>query len=367
MDSATYDDAEERARQAVPSWTWPAMMAPGKFDSGRFPTRAPTLHHLRPLLDAMHQTRFEAVMRELNGVSAAEIDELVAVTRRYCEFAVETFQDSTVVLPMNTLINEFLVSRKLLGLPRRASVLEIGAGCGYLPFFCDRERGFDRRAAIEVTQSLYILQSKICRFLFGATFDDRAMAPLPGVAVGGLSGRLATPHPWHEVQARVTVPVDRHVTLYPWWRIDDALNGSTTYDVVLSNANIREMSYAAFLYYFGALPGCLAPDGVVLIQDLGAPNHHTEVETAMLKALDRNGYRALVNASADTAGARFSTQNLLLVREGHPHWDDARSPCSEARFPAEIPLVRSVFGLDRPQHERLDRAKLFQLFLQKVG
>lgn len=144
------------------------------------------------------------------------------------------------------------------------------------------------------------------------------------------------------------------------------MDGGQIYDVVAANPNIREMSHPAFLYYFGALEHCLAEDGVVLIQDLGAPPSHPGVEKAMYQALNSLGFRALVNATVSTPGARFATHNLLLVREGHPNWHDAGTRCDEPHFPDEVPLVRSVYRLDRSTGAFLDCASLFQLFRQRT-
>lgn len=366
IDIATYDHAETTAHGAVRSWTWPAMMVPTTFTGGGFPVRAHTLHDLRPLLDAMHYYRFERTVAELNGLADDEVEELLQALVRFCRFAAETFGEVDIPLPLNTMITCFLTSRKLMGLPKRARVLELGAGCGYVPFFCPRNRGFEERHQVEVTQSLYILQSRINAFVYRGRLKDFAMQPPPPARVGTMADRMALRHGWHEPQGRIRLAVQAEATLYPWWHIDDALDSSRKYDVVVSNANLAEMSHAAMLYYFDGLTRCLAPDGVVLIEDLGAQS--TDGDYAIrLRTLTQLGYRPLVHGDGAVSGGRLATDNLLLVRDGHPNWNDAGARCQDKHFPDHLAIVRAVYGLDRPKARMLSRSDLFTLARQRLG
>jgi hypothetical protein len=261
IDVATYDHAETTARGGTLTWTWPAMMTPNVFAASGFPLRISTTHELRPLLDAMHYQRFRPTLDELNGLSEAETQEFLDGLQQFFVFALETFGAGEIPVPLNTLLVNFLTSRKLRALPRRARVLEIGAGCGYLPFFCPESAGFEQRHQIEVTQSLYILQSRVNAFLYRAAFNDLALEPAPTARIGRFSRQMRLHHGWHEPQYRITLKMATRATLYPWWRIDDALDDEMEYDVIVSNANLAEMTHAATVYYFDMLQHRLAPDG----------------------------------------------------------------------------------------------------------
>ncbi|NQW08652.1 MAG: hypothetical protein HQ481_02040 [Alphaproteobacteria bacterium] len=361
IDSATYDAAEQRAREAVSSWVWQSMLTTSAFDVSGFPKRISTIHELRGLVDAMDHRRFHLFMRELNGLAPDEQQHLLRVLATFCRFSAETFHDDTVILPLNTIMASFLSYLKLSGLPKQATILEIGAGTGYLPFFTESDTRFQRRIQVEVTQSLYILQSRVNAYLFRDSFHDAAMAPPPAAKVGALVERMRSRGRLHEQPMTLQVPRQSRTVQYPWWLVDQAFDRTWRYDVVVSNGNIAEMTFGAFDYYFENLRHCLQPDGVILIDDLGAPGD-TGYPPRLRRFLEI-GFRPLVYVLPTFEFKPFTRVNLLLVAEEHPHWNDAATDFSKQHFPSDLPITRAVYGLDRPRGALLTREELVECFL----
>lgn len=361
IDSATYDDAEARARQSVRSWTWATMMTASEFDNSGFPKRVRTLHELKPLLDAMNPRRFHKYVEELNGLSKNDIQQLLHAIQKFCKFVQITFQAGPTVLPLNTLMSEYLTYLRVSKIPNHESILEIGAGSGYLPFFTAQSPGFERRTQIEVTQSLYLLQSRVNSFLFGEKFQDIAMN-LPRTAEIGelVESTMRERHKFHEPPISIELSRSIRATMHPWWTIDRVLDGSVQYDVVVSKGNIAEMSFPAFIYYFQNLRNCLKKNSFILIQDLGAEGKVGYNER--LNAFLSFGYKPLVYVDPKQGSKPFSDVNLLLICEEHPLWKHTASDFSNQHFPRDLPLVRAVYGLDRPRGEILSREELFERF-----
>lgn len=365
LDPATYDDAEALGHRATANWVWRSMMTSSALEPSSFPMRVRSLQELRAMLDSMHQMRFDRFVAELNGLSEAEIDEVVAALVTFARFHVATFQDGPVPLPLNTLLSAFLASRKLRALPRHASLLEIGPGSGFLNFFTTDQAGFRSRTQVEVTQSLYLLQAQVNAFLYGERYRDLAVTPIGPSGLGTLTDGMRIQHGAYERTPTVDWRPDPVMTQVPWWRVDSALDGVATYDVIVANANLYEMTFGAFVYYFENFRRCLARDGVVLIQDVGA-RRGTEAlsRTDTLLGL---GYRPLVHVVAGHKQRGMATENVLLVREGHPLWDAAARDFKSDHLPEDVPLVRAVYGLDRPDGEKITRERLVERVNQSLS
>ncbi len=356
IDPAAYNDAETRGYRSMANWVWQSMMTTSKLEPSAFPLRVESVRDLRPMLDSMHQSRFAKFVAELRGLSEAELDEVADGLARFARFYVRVFQDDTVPLPLNTMLASYLTARKLRALPHRATMLEIGPGCGYVPFFTGAEHGIRSRTQIEVTQSLYLMQALVNDFLFEERTLDLAVAAETGAAVGTLTDGMRIRHGVYDRIPSVTWRPEPAMTQVPWWRVDDALDGRTTYDVIVANANLYEMTFGAFAYYFEAFRNCLAPHGAVLVQDLGLRRGHETLNR--MDTLIALGYRPLVHVVAGKDRYAMATENLLLVTSGHPHWDDAARDFKADHLPEQVAMVRAVYGLDRPEGDRVTREQL---------
>jgi len=361
IDPAAYDDAESLAYRASGSWTWRGLMSGSVLDYSNFPVRVRSIHDLKPLINAMDQMRYEHHLREIGGLREDDLVALSAVTKALARFFIHTFHDPNVIIPLGSLVSHLLVFRKISALPRRERMLEIGGGSGFLPLFTAKADGFGHRNQIEVTQSFYVLQSLLNSHLFGIRFSDRAVDAPPPAPIEALARSAGIITAGFEPTARLGFDVSPAMTQYPWWKVNEAFDPERPYDVAVSNANVYEMTLDAFILYFSNLSKCLAPEGVVLFQEVGATGRSQGVDR--LAMLLDYGFRPLVNADRGTGERPLSCDNVVLVKDTHPHWNDTAQDFSTQHFPTDVPLVRAMFGLDRPAGSNLPRHDLLKRFV----
>jgi hypothetical protein len=342
MDIRTYDEAERRARESVAAWQLLRLFSPVTFDKSEFPTRAGTLYDLLPLLDAMHGGRMADFVRERGGFGEDDVDAIANALACFVEFHRRTFGGPEALLPITSMVSQYLIYTKIQGFPKRARVLEIGSGCGYLSFFLASDPAVERYDKIEITQSLYVLQALVDAHCYGGAFENRALRP-PQLAQVGLL-RLEGSQLF-STRTTVTVSTEPRSVLHPWWRIDDALTRS--YDVITANANLAEMRYGALVYYLTAIKRCLADEGVLVIQCLGSQGGGVSRPT-VIKTLQELGFRPLVLVAGPHDGKHFALDNLLLIGPRHPDYQSAPASFDSPAFLSDHPLVRSIYGLDRP-------------------
>jgi hypothetical protein len=362
IDPAGYADAEARAARAANSWTWQQMLSTSALGDGRFPLRVNSILDLKPLVEGMNHARYQLFLEERAGLRESDLAEVTSVLRTYAMWYLRTFNDDRVILPFNTLMAYWVTQRKLSALLAHSGsgrhVLEIGGGAGMLAFFVAQARSTHHFTQIEIAPSFYVLQSLVNAHLFGTGFDNRAVPVDQSLGLESMIMASRKSLTTLEPVVRVPMEVKKTATLYPWWTLDEALAPSTTYDVVISNGNTFEMTYGAFLTYYTTLPGCLAPHGVVLLQDLGAGRRASEHDR--LAGLIDLGYRPLVFCERGNGDRPLANANVLLVRDTHPLWDEAARDFETEHFPSHVPLVRAVFGLDEAPGRMVSRKELIQ-------
>jgi hypothetical protein len=363
IDPAAYRAADTRAYRSSSEWIWRQILCGSHLDGSGFPADVESIQDLRPLIDSIDNGRFHKFVRELNGLRPDDMNLLVALMHQFAWFYVQAFQDRNAVLPVNGLLSHLPVFRKIVAQVRHRSVLEIGGGSGFLSFFLATEPKIEQQARIEITPSFYVLQSLINSFLYGPRFEDRALAQDPPLIATDFTRGMTEILPGMEGTPRFALPLRASVKLFPWWRIPEAFSDDTTYDVVVSKANLFEMSNGAYMIYFTNISRRLSPEGVVLIQDLG-----TGQAIAPYDRLEQSlsyGFRPLVYCRENSPLHPLASDNVLLVREGHPHWDDAARDFSAEHFPATLPLVRQMYGLDLPAGDQIGRRALVQEFVKR--
>lgn len=362
MDIRTYDDAEQQAREAVAAWQLLRLFSPVAFANADFPTRVRTVHGLRPILDCMHGGRFAAFVTERGGFDRADLDAMAKALASFARFHRRTFGDDEALLPIASIVSQYLIFTKLAGIPNRARILEIGSGCGYLSFFLATDPAVVRYDKIEITQSLYALQSLVDSHCYADDFHNGAVRA-PARAPVGVLPLESEGQSLFAPQSTVTITAEPRSALHPWWRIDDAL--SRTYDVVTSNANLAEMRHGALVYYLSAIKRCLTDDGVFLIQCLGSQGGDAS-RPEVIKALTSFGFRPLTMVAGSHGGKQFALDNMLLIGPRHPDYHAAAESFGAPVLMRDHPLVRAVYGLDRPPGQPVSRATLVDETLKQL-
>ena len=335
---ADYRLAESTAHAQIDSWWVSQAHNVDHFIRTGFPVRLNNTHEVGQLLDTMQERRYEAYLRELDGLSEAELHGFVESLVSAVRFQRAHLPRRRPIIPLSTMISVLALRRKILGFrPNVGTILEVGPGCGYLSFMMARHAPLIQYAQVEACESFYILQNMINRFLFAADFSDK---------IDGLDRNKSyfSSNTW--MDPPIYVDEDRifgppKCLHLPWWELQSLVDQGKRFDVVTSNANLLEFTKAALQDYLGLFKRVLRDDGIFLVQCTGFPANSSESD--LFDTLHKTGFAPIfcalgteVNVEfprprhgspAITVGsgplARFFTlNNLVLVADGHPLYSD---------------------------------------------
>lgn len=338
LSAADYRDAEANAVAAHPEI---AKMHTTHFPRGNWPWNfADKTADLSSLIDIMHEDRFAHFVNEIGGFTAEDLDTFVDAMARIINFQRIMFPASQPAMPFDTMMAQFVASKKIRAMvPGVRTILEIGPGSGYLPLFFG---SIERYAQVEVAPSLYLIQSLIDSFTFGAAFCEQAVT-----------------------QVETNVPI--RCLHYPWWKLQDIER--YRFEVITANANWNEMTTEARRSHLALCRKVLAKDGFIVSQCLGGN----------LTGLDWEGARDLIWGDFIAAGFRpvffvhrgntttegefapliapLPLGQAVLVAEGHPWWSRAFTEAADFVCLDEHLIRRAFFhtsqGKTRPSLDDL--------------
>ncbi|MEQ8587382.1 MAG: hypothetical protein RLO01_18505 [Thalassobaculaceae bacterium] len=362
LDIATYDEADRAARVHCGHWATIRAMRPDFFAGQGFPTRIERLTELRYLFDAMSKWDSGPVLQEMGGALPEDVAEITAAVRSFVDLHRAVLDREPARIPLGTLTYQYLVARKVAAFPRHASVLDIGPGEGYQSFYLSRDASVETYSAVEVTQSLYMLQTLVGDRAFGGKFRNHAVDPQPYPALHFPALRADGAAPLSALTVEPQATARSH--LFPWWKAHLAFE--TRYDVVMSNENICEMSTEAFAFYVGEIARRLSPDGVFLVHGIGK-TLEPKTLNERFQILSAVGFRGFIQETTFKNGGRLHTPNLVLVPPGNTRHGEATETFTERRFDESDPVVRAVYGLDRPAGEITTHAALVDAVRESLG
>lgn len=350
IDGTTYRLAQSLARRQIPNWHI-AQFHEVVFDHLSFPSSITSFSELAQLLDTMQENRFEHYMREQNGLTDAEFTKLINVFVDHIDFQRTFMPDVVARLPYSTLMSHFQIYRKLHDInPNFSSLLEIGPGCGYLPFFLRNHHGLRNYSQIEACEAYYLLQSTVDSWIFRGRFDERAYPQGQGDA----QHYFTLNNSMVEKPDYVEVPFEPVCTHYPWWRLGELIESGQQFEIITSNANLKEFSSEALQDYLYLIKQLLREDGVVFCQCLGGPvvtgdedlrKTLFENEFAPLVYVEGAGPIAMtVPGEKKERRADFPVGQGIFVKRGHPLFDtyyDAENFTNH--FMANDPNIIEVF------------------------
>jgi len=303
-------------------------------------------------------------MQELGGLTETEHALLIKACRDAVVFQLTYFSNRQPVLPLSTLLSVFTLYRKFLAVDASfRSVIEIGPGCGYLPFFLRHHSALRNYSQIEACESFYLLQSLVDLHCFAPRFEERALMPADAPVADCFSPPETRPA-YTEFSRAVRPHLKGSLcSHYPWWRIGEVVKREEKFQIATSNANLLEFSATALNDYLTLLREVLAPDGVFIVQCTGLPASGTL--TSLIDRLWEKGFATLMFAQAGRRvvpgggflsrltggnGAReFAVNNCLFVRDGHPLFDKYRDRANaHTHVVADEALVHDVFFAQPP-------------------
>lgn len=378
MDAASYRLSETLAKRAMRSLRQTGIHAPEYFETTGFLTRVESMEDLIVLLDVMHNNRFDDFMAELGGLGGTALAEVLDGFADYARFFMSVFPSSEIPIPLSGMMSQYAIAQKLKGIPERRTVLEIGPGSGLLSFFLARDPAIERYDHVEATESFYLLQSLVGRFVHGHRFLDHAQTETRGAGFGGIDFDAMRQKQRdivanYEAPRALTVERQTRSEHFPWWRLEEV--ASRRYDVVTSNANLTEFSEPALRYYASLFATVLKPTGVFLAQ---CPGGGTIPGETVIRTLLEVGLRPLSivmryisrnpkHPAALPEGKQMTTANLIFLPPGHPAYD--RLEPSVGSLPvidAEDPLTRSILLYDREGGPILSREDMLSAIAERL-
>jgi hypothetical protein len=249
IDSAAYRRAEIAA--GGPRDMWP------NYEITDFPARVESLLDIAPHVNRLQEGRFDRFQLELGGLTEEDCDLIVTALVDYACMASLLFSTHAVSLPLDTAMAMLALYRKIDWRPC-ADVLEIGPGAGFLSFYLARHKGLRSYHQIEITESLYLLQSAVNDVAFGAGHYEQA--------ADWRYGEMGDDE----------VKLNRfpHCSHWPWWLSDRIVPENNHFDLILFGANLCEMTKEALgdhqSGYMGLVRASLRSSGAVIIQCYGA-------------------------------------------------------------------------------------------------
>ena len=357
IDGPTYRLSENLARLQMPSWHL-AQIHQVPFDIDTFAKNPMSIRELVPIFGSMQEYRFDAYMEEWRGLSERDVDAVVGALVDCVLLQRTAFPGLRPSLPFSVVMACFSLFRKIVGwAPEASTILEIGPGAGLLPLFLRHHAPLTQYAQIEACQGYYLLQSVINDHAFPYEVDDRALPQGQDAAIDYYTSNNSMVEPptyaeWPAVQPRCV-----H---YPWWRLGEIRRGGKQFDIVTSNANLREFSSQALQDYLCLIKDVLKPGGVLLSQCLGGDVYRND---HILRAeLTRHDYAAVVyipqGGDVHVSGPEgrpvtkhFGTGQAVLVSPDHPLHQKYQQPglAEELILGNEPGVIRMFFPDDEPR------------------
>jgi hypothetical protein len=206
------------------------------------------------------------------------------------------------------------------------SVFEVGPGVGYLGAMLAATG--HRYMSFDVTQSLYLWQSRLMQAVSGPEFNELALSQSPEEEEAGLAA------------ARVV-----HL---PWWSYVRMLQSSSVRaDVVYSNSNLSEMSRVALRHVLHISRQMLAdsPFGLLCFFSKGSPAQCTH--EAIDQELRAFGYHKAFDKPFHAFTLRPDQGKMLakIFKDGVPFYNPSGGPTNLTADDV-VPLKREESPLD---------------------
>ncbi len=348
IDPRRYDDTERLAMTRIGQWGAISTFRPNFFQSGGFPVRISEIGEIRYMLTSLHSEQdSDRILREMRGLRSNDVDIIAGAIRRFLRFHVLFANRSVVQVPYTGFLYYYALMKKISRFPANRAVLDIGPGLGLMPFLFGNHFALETYNQVEVTQSLYVLQSAINSVVFADRYRDLAME------WSGPDLLTATELPWTSDVAEcieIALPDRVLCSSFPWWRTQEAF--AQSYDIIMSNENICEMDPRAFAYFCDRARHALTPNGVLFIHGIGKTvGDRPRVIRDRLDILADRGFRPILTETSFENGGPLARPNLILVGQRHERYADAGQDMEVRLFDTADPQVRAIYGLDEPDGE----------------
>jgi hypothetical protein len=352
IDGNSYRLAESLAKRHISDWHI-VQFHNVVFDSGAFPNNIDSYSELAPILDTMQENRFSNYMREMNGLTDNECHLLVDNLCDCILFQRTFMPDIRTRLPYATMIAHLAAFSKITTYnPEFNNILEIGPGCGYLPFFLRHHTPLKNYSHTEACEGFYILQSIINSYIFKHKFEDRAFPKGQEDAESIYTNNSL----FFDDFDYIDIPFDPISIHYPWWRLNEIHSHPEKFDIVMSNANLKEFMPEALDDYLSLTKDCLTDEGVLFCQCLGGPLRTKD--ELLQKKLFENGFAPLIYLESPGAviaeipqlsqkiEKHFTVSQGLFIKDTHSLFNTyyKQENYSQKFIAGELSVLKMLFG-----------------------
>jgi hypothetical protein len=344
------------------------------FDQGAFPHNVNSYSELASIIDSMQQHRFDPYMREMNGLNDEECDLFVDALAECVIFQKTFMPDTRPRVPYSTMIAHLAAFTKLRSFnPNFSTLLEIGPGCGYMPFFLRHHAPLTNYSQTEACEGYYLLQSIVNAHVFGARFQDRAFPQGQDQAAATFTTDTAFSDDFDHIDLPKG-PISIH---YPWWRLNEIRENETKFDIIMSNANLKEFMAEALDDYLALIIDSLADDGILYSQclggDLRTENHILQKKLykagfAPLIYLEKQGLITIDFPEFHTELKKdFVVSSGMFIKKTHPLFKTYYEPKNYMNqfIAGEKPVLDLFLGAPG-NRKNYTRDEIFQLVTKRL-
>lgn len=267
LDINYYRFAEEKAKNGLSTWLISKRYNLEIFEKEGFPTRLNNVQQLKQIFNTMQEDRFDIYMQELDGLNDDELEFFMEALKKSIEFQRIYFPKKDLILPLDTLMAFFIIFNKIYKLnPNAQSILEIGPGSGFSPFFLGQFKSLEKYIYTDACESFYMLQNYINSFMFGINFKQHAIEKesnccyIPEEALPVSQGGIEK-----DIVVECVSKASFCSNAYPWWKLNDIAKDTTQYELVTSNANLLEMSEGALNDYLSIIKKKISQSGIFFV------------------------------------------------------------------------------------------------------
>ncbi len=302
LDHNMYRNLENLAKAMSASFREQDKQFPAAFEKVNFPVRLNSITEAHKLCNWNAYGAFEIYSAFSNGLSDSDVELMLNDLNDFVQFQKTFFPQDKVYLPIEQFYKSLMLYKIANFLGIKGDVFEIGPGVGTNALIFGKN--MKSYAATEVTESFYVFQSMLYSFVFKNRFDDAI---------------------WHGVkdynncyntyeQARDIFPdtldenVDKKVYQYPYWKLGELYNKKDSFELVMSNANLLEMTTEALDTYMDFISKKLNKNGFFMYFGSGAS--HFGDEMYLINKVCSYGLKP-VSIIHGNGGPIFNTCNVI--------------------------------------------------------
>jgi hypothetical protein len=260
-----YRNLENLAKAMSASFREQDKQFPATFEKVNFPVRLNSIAEAHKLCNWNSFGTFEKYMRFSNGLSNDDIDLLLEDLKSFVEFQKTFFPQDKIYLPIEQFYKSLMLFKIAEVLGVKGDVFEIGPGVGTNALIFGKHT--TSYHATEVTESFYIFQSMLYSFVYKNKFDDAIWH-----GIKDYNCCYNTKEQQDDIFPEVLVDNTRKTVFqYPYWKMNELYNNNKyEFELVMSNANLLEMTTEALDTYMDFISKKLANNGFFMYFGCGA-------------------------------------------------------------------------------------------------